>query len=247
MLSRLRPYWLHLYLLAYTPLLLVADSRVAGLWQQAGLGLLTFAVLWLCTQRLPRPQRTQVWVCVVVATGFEVFGSLVWGVYRYRWHNIPLYVPPGHGLVYLFGLTAAATPLFVRHGRRAAQVLLGTCMIWALAGLTVLPHLTGRVDIQGALCVPVLAWCVMRSPRYALFAAIFVATTDLEIAGTWAGDWRWLAVAPWDQVPSGNPPSGIAGGYCVIDGSVAVVMAALARLRLLRPMPEPEPALAEAA
>lgn len=247
MLARARPYWLHLYLLIYTPLLLVADSRLTSIWEQYALGVLTFAVLWLCTRRLPRAQRTQVWVCVLVATGFEVFGSLIWGVYRYRWHNIPLYVPPGHGLVYLFGLTAGATPVFQRHGRRAAYVLLGACMAWALGGLTLLPALTGRVDVQGALCLPVFAWCVMRSPRYALFAAIFLATTDLELAGTWAGDWRWLASAPWDHVPSGNPPSAIAGGYCVIDGSVALVMAGLARLRLLPAPANLEPALVEAA
>ncbi len=247
MIGRLRPYWLHVYLLTYTPLLLVADSRLTSIWQQYGLGALTFGVLWLCTQRLPRSQRTQVWVCVAVATGFEIFGSLVWGVYRYRWHNVPLYVPPGHGLVYLFGLTAASTPVFQRHGRRAAYVLLAICMTWALAGLTVLGHLTGRIDVQGALCLPVFAYCVMRSPRYALFAAIFVATTDLELAGTWAGDWRWLPVAPWDHVPSGNPPSAIAGGYSIIDGSVALVMAALMRLRVLRPVPVPEPARVEAA
>lgn len=250
MLARVRPYWLHLYLLIYTPLLLVADSRLPSVWPQLGLGALTFFCLWLCTQRLDDPSaRLQVWLCVGVATGFEVFGSLVWGVYRYRFHNIPLYVPPGHGLVYLFGLTAAGLPVFRRHGRRAAYVVLAACTAWALAGLTILPGLTHRVDVQGALCLPVFAYAIMRSPRFALFAAIFVATTDLELAGTWSGTWTWLPVAPWDHVPSGNPPSAIAGGYSVIDGSVALVMAVLLRLRVLPtpsqvPMPE---ALVEAA
>lgn len=227
--ARVRPYALHLYLLTYTPLLLFADARSSRLGQ-VGLGLLTFLVLWLCATYLDRERRLQVWLCVVVATGFEVFGSLVWGVYTYRFHNIPLYVPPGHGLVYLFGLTAAATPVFERHGRRAAQVLLAACMAWAVAGLTILVPITGRVDVQGALCLPVFALAVLRSPRYALFAAIFVATTDLELAGTWAGDWTWKAIAPWDHVPSGNPPSAIAGGYSLIDGSVALLVAGLAKL-----------------
>ncbi len=236
--SRLRPYWLHAYLLTYTPLLLVADSRLTGIGQQYALGALTFGVLWLCTLRLEREARLQVWVCVGVATLFEVFGSLVWGVYRYRWHNVPLYVPPGHGLVYLFGITASALPVFRRHGRTPALILLAICAAWALAGLTLLPHLTHRLDVQGALCLPVLGYAVLRSPRYAMFAAIFVATTDLELVGTWVRDWTWLAVAPWDHVPSGNPPSAIAGGYAMIDGSVAVVMLVLVRLRLVRaPLP----------
>lgn len=245
--NRVRPYLLHLYLLVYTPLLLFADARSSRV-EQVGLGFLTFLVLWLCCTYLEPERRLQVWLCVVVATVFEVFGSLVWGVYTYRFHNIPLYVPPGHGLVYLFGITAAATPVFRRHGRNAALVLLAACMAWALAGLTVLPAVTGRVDVQGALCLPVFAYAVMRSPRYALFAAIFVATTDLELAGTWAGDWTWRAVAPWDHVPSGNPPSAIAGGYSVIDASVAVVIAGLARLGLLNPRPMAVPeAVREAA
>ena len=248
--ERVRPYWLHAFLLVYTAILLVLDARFASFWPQCGLGVLTFAVLWLCTRRLEPAQRRQVWLCVVVATGFEVFGSLIWGVYRYRLHNIPLYVPPGHGLVYFFGITAAATPVFQRYGRRAALVVLAACATWAVAGLTVLPIWTHRLDVQGALCLPVFAWFLLRSPRYALFAAIFIATTDLEIVGTLARDWYWLPVAPIDHVPSGNPPSAIAGGYCVIDASVAIVIIGLTRLGKLRryfgKVPETEPS-AEAA
>ena len=160
-------------------------------------------------------------------------------------------MPPGHGLVFFFGLTAGATPVFQRYGRRAALVVLGLCAAWAVGGLTVLPHWTNRLDVQGALCLPIFAWFLLRSPRYALFAAIFVATTDLEIVGTLAGDWAWLPVAPVDHIPSGNPPSAIAGGYCVIDASVAAVILALTRLRALRRyfgrVPEAETAAAEAA
>jgi len=245
LLNRLKPYWLHLYLLAYTPLVLFADSRVANAWQQAGLGLLTLFLLVLCTRRVGPEFRRQVWLCVFVATGFEIFGSLIWGVYHYRWHNLPLYVPPGHGLVYWFGLTAGATPVFQRYGRRAAYVVLGACGAWALAGLTVLPLLTHRWDVQGAACLPLFAFAILRSPRYALFATIFLATTDLELAGTLFGDWTWLPAAPWTHLPSGNPPSAIAGGYCVIDGSVALLMALLLRLRVL-PAPRLAPAAASA-
>ena len=234
MIARLRPYWLHIYLLVYTPVLLFLDGRFRAFWPQCGLGLLTFGVLWCCSRYLPAEQRRQVWVCMIVATGFEVFGSLIWGVYRYQLGNIPLYVPPGHGLVYFFGLTAGGLPIFQRYGRRAAIAILGLCATYVVAGLTILPVFTHRLDVQGALCFPVLAWCVLFSPRYALFAAVFVATLDLELAGTWAGDWTWQAVAPWDGVPSGNPPSAIAGGYCAIDGAVLTVVAVLDRLNWFR-------------
>ena len=80
MLERVRPYWLHVYLLVYTAMLLYLDGQWRSFWPQCGLGVLTFFVLWLCTRRLDKPQRRQVWLCVVVATCFEIFGSLIWGV-----------------------------------------------------------------------------------------------------------------------------------------------------------------------
>jgi hypothetical protein len=223
-LSRLKPYWLHIYLLVYTPLGLLADSRITAQWQQYVLGGLTFSVLYLAALKTPKHLRVQVWTCVVVATCFEVFGSLVWGVYRYRLHNLPLYVPPGHGIVYLFGLLAAQTPLVRRFGRRVAYAVLGAAGTWAVLGLTALPVLTGRMDVQGALCLPVFAYFLLRSPRWPLFAAVFVIVAELEIAGTSFGDWYWMPAAPWTHIPSGNPPSVIAGGYCVIDATVMTLL-----------------------
>jgi len=230
--GRWRPYWLHTYLLVYTPIGLFADSRVTEPWQQHLLGALTFCALFLASLKAPREQRVQVWVCVGVATCFEIFGSLVWGVYRYRMHNLPLFVPPGHGMVYLFGLLAAQTPVVQRHGRRVAYAVLAAASVWALLGLTALPAVTGRLDVQGALCLPVFAYFLLRSPRWPLFAAIFIIVSELEISGTSFGNWAWLPVAPWTHIPSGNPPSVIAGGYCVIDGSVLVVMWLAYRLGL---------------
>src|SRR5204862_6376609 len=131
------------------PFLLVADSRITALWQQWLLGGLTFVALYLAATKAPKEQRVQVWVCVGVATCFEIFGSLIWGVYRYRLHNVPLFVPPGHGLVYLFGLLAMTTPVVKQHGKRVAHFVLAAAGAWALAGLTVLPILTGRFDLQG--------------------------------------------------------------------------------------------------
>ena len=220
----LRPYWLQAYLLIYTPIGLFADSRITAPWQQYLLGALTFSVLYLAALKAPREQRAQVWTCVAVATCFEIVGSLVWGVYRYRLGNLPLFVPPGHGIVYLFGLLAAQTPVVMRHGRRVAYFVLAAAGGWALAGVTVLPAVTGRVDVQGALCLPVFAYFLLRSPRWPLFAAIFIIVSELEICGTSFGNWYWMPVAPWTHIPSGNPPSVIAGGYCVIDASVLLVL-----------------------
>ena len=75
-------------------------------------------------------ERAQTSVVVVVATCAEMIGSVIWGVYTYRLGNLPLFVPPGHGLVYLTGLRLSQTRWFrVRpapargrgHGRRWAR------------------------------------------------------------------------------------------------------------------------------
>lgn len=213
------------YLLVYIPVGLLADSRITAVWQQYLLGALTFVALYLAALKAPKEQRMQAWVCVAVATCFEIFSSLIWGIYAYRLHNVPLFVPPGHGLVYLFGLLAAQTPVVMRFGRRLAYGVLAVAGAWALLGLTVLPVVTGRIDVQGAMCFPVFAYFLIRSPRWPLFAAIFIIVSELEIFGTSLGNWYWLPAAPWTGIPSGNPPSVIAAGYCIIDGTVLVLFA----------------------
>jgi len=231
--AAVRPYWMHAFLLGYTPALLFVDGKLVGLGPQLGLGLLTFVVLWVCLRGRSAVDRWQTWICIPVATLFEIFGSLIWGGYHYRMHNIPLYVPPGHALVYLFGISAAALPLVGRHAAGIRQVVVGIATAWAVAGVTVLPLTGHRLDLLGASMLPLLAWCILRSRRGTMFAAIWLATATLEIAGTLAGDWTWVTVAPWSHLAAGNPPSAIAAGYAIIDGSVALVAAALAALPAL--------------
>lgn len=242
--ERLRPYVLLIGFALYIPFILELDAH-DSFAQQLMLGLLTFAVLWLALRWSPRDERRQVWLLVVVATGFEIVGSILWGLYRYRFHNLPLYVPPGHGLVYLFGLCTARTGFMQRHGRLVSRLTLALAAAWAVAGLTLLPQITGRLDLEGAICLPLFAWFVLRSPRAAVFTGIFFATSMLEIVGTTAGTWRWAAQMPYVGLPAGNPPSVIAGGYCVIDGSVLLLTLLLTRLPLpgfRRPQPAAAPA-----
>ncbi|TMD09551.1 MAG: hypothetical protein E6J02_02985, partial [Chloroflexi bacterium] len=128
-LRRLQPYGYQLFMLAYTPVGLYADSRVANVWQQAFLGLITFGVLVLATRLASPMQRRQVWLAVGIATCGELYFSLVVGLYRYRFDNVPLYVPAGHGLVYLFALTSARTPLLLARRR----LLVGAALVIASA------------------------------------------------------------------------------------------------------------------
>ncbi len=59
--------------------------------------------------------RVQVITLVCVATVLEIIGSIVWGAYRYRLGNLPLFVPAGHGPFYLAALRTASLPLLRRN------------------------------------------------------------------------------------------------------------------------------------
>src|SRR5437870_11853376 len=73
------------------------------------------------------------------------------------------------------------------------------------------------------MCFPVYAYFLLRSPSWPLFAAIIIIVSELEIVGTPLGNWYWLPAAPWTGIPSGNPPSVIAAGYCIIDGTLLLL------------------------
>jgi hypothetical protein len=224
--------WYLIAVLVYAPAILFIDGQLAHAWPwEYALGALTLAVLALWTTRLSPSDRVQVWICVVVATGWEYLGSQVWGGYRYRFGGIPAYVPFGHGLVYVFAFSLAATPWVRRHERAFTLGVLAAAVAWALAGITVLGPLTGRVDAHGLFWLPIFAYAVLFNARRALFAGIFIAVTDLELAGTWFGAWTWLPMTPWAHVTSGNPPSAIAGGYTIIDGTVLLLVALIASAR----------------
>jgi len=128
--------------------------------------------------------------------------------------------PPGHGLLYLFALRATRTPLMMNHAKALRCVALTCATLWAIGGLTVEPLLVGRVDVLGALLWLIFV-VLIRCPRAVVYAASFFVAVELELVGTGFGNWAWAAAAPVIHLPSGNPPSVIAGGYCVLDAVVS--------------------------
>jgi hypothetical protein len=229
-----RQYGYLLFLLGYVPVGLWADAHVANLLEQDLLGVLTFGVLVVATRLAPPLQRRQVWLAVAIATCGELYFSLVVGLYRYRFDNVPLYVPAGHGLVYLFALTAARTPLMIERRRLLVGAALVVATGWMLAGLTVLPIVTGRIDMTGAALWPLFVYFTLRSRQAPVYAAAFLITSILEICGTSFGNWRWTPVAPMTGLHQGNPPSVIAGAYCVLDAAVLRLAPRLPTMSTLR-------------
>jgi hypothetical protein len=205
--------------------LLAVDTQV-GLHWQSMLGAITWLTLLVALRPLAPLARAQALGVVVFATVGEVTGSLVWGVYHYRLHNLPLFIPPAHGIVYLSGLALAA----LLRERVVVAVAAAGAIGWGLAGLTVL-----RLDVAGAFGVPLLCVFLWRSRSRAAYAGVFLVVAALELYGTSIGVWRWARELPGLGIPDGNPPSGVASGYVWFDVMALVIAPWLvASARMLR-------------
>ena len=220
------PRWYALAGPAYLASLLAVDTQV-GYGGQLALGGITWIVLLTALRPLAALARAQTLGVVAFATVGEVTGSLIWGVYHYRLHNLPLFIPPAHGLVYLSGLALARSV----SGRWLVAVAAAGSIAWGIAGLTVLP----RLDVAGAFGVPLLCVFLWRSRARATYAAVFLVVAALELYGTSIGTWRWARDLPGLGIADGNPPSGVASGYVWFDVMAMLVAPALVAAMRYKP------------
>ena len=204
---------------------LLGLDRLADERGQLLLALGTWGVLLAVCSELPRERRAQVALVVVVATCTEVLASILWGVYEYRLGNLPPFVPPAHGLVYLTGLALSQSELVRRHSSAFIGIALVAATAWTTAGLTVLPS----TDVCGAIGTVALSVVLLFGRAAPTYAGVFVAVAALELYGTAIGTWRWADSVPGLAIPQGNPPSGVASGYVFFD----VIALALAPRLLL--------------
>lgn len=183
------------------------------LWWQRGLGLGTWAVLLLALRRVTPIVRVQTCVVVAVATLAEYVASPTLEVYLYRFENVPMYVPPGHGLVYLSAFALGHTKFVERHMRSCMALVLVLGGLWAGYGL----FLAERPDALGALWYACLVCFILWGPSRAVYVGAFVVVSYLEIVGTQLRNWVWQTEDPTGLLSIGNPPSGAAGGYGWFD------------------------------
>ncbi len=220
---------------ALVTLATVTAWTASGLWLddhvgrtgQLVLGVLTAAVLVGLLTVHDSTVRLQALAVVGIATMGEVVGALVWGLYTYRLENLPAFVPPGHGLVYLAGFSLAT--LAVRHMRVLLGVAALGAAVWGLAGVTILP----ATDLAGAIGCALLVVVLLRTRR-TVYAGVFLAVAALELYGTALGTWTWESSVPGLGLAQGNPPSGAASGYVVFD-VLALCLVQSIRLRTMSP------------
>ena len=203
------------------PLLLVAitalDSTAVAAHTSLGqpLAVAGTLVFWaLMLRRAGWRLRRLMVLGLVAATAGEVVFSLGLGMYRYRLGSIPLYVPPGHTLLYAAIFVFVRRPWVHQRAHILAPLLFLACTAYTLAWYQV-AH-----DRFGLCCFALFAllWLVNKPARL-FFAAMYLLVAFLEQWGTHFGCWRWPPelLGHLSQVPSGNPPSGVALFYVLFD------------------------------
>ncbi len=216
------------FLVAFTSLGLWLDSLGGPGWQVL-LSVVAWAVLVAACVSLEPLDRARVVVVVVVATTAEVVFSILLGVYAYRLGNLPMFVPAGHGLVYLAGYRFSQTRVARAHPRVVVGAAIAGAGAWGIVGLS---GALGRVDVAGAIAIAFLIVFLLIGRAPALYAGVFFFVAFLEIWGTYVSTWYWEPSVPFLGIGNGNPPSGAAAGYVLFDiAALALAPAVLAAWR----------------
>jgi len=194
----------------------------ASVEKQHALGVIAWVLLGGLLLGESKETGMQVVIAVVFATIGEHFASLYMGGYTYRFENVPAYVPPGHGMVYLTAVALARSGLFVRYARGVAACVVLVWGAWSMWGIS---GYAEQGDALGALLFFVFVACLFTGRSPMVYLAAFFITTWLELLGTAVGAWKWAAIDPVLGLSQGNPPSGVGAWYCLVD-AVAIAGAA---------------------
>lgn len=169
------------------------------------------ALLWIAAGATAAERRALA-VCVVLATAGELFLKDVWGLYEYRLHNLPLFIPAGHALVY-----AAASRMSLRAPRWLPGLVALGFAVYAAAGAW-----TG-IDTFGVPWFVVFVAYLAVSADRRLCATLFLFALAIELYGTSLQGWRYYTVEPWFGLTTTNPPVWIGAVYCTLETLVRLV------------------------
>lgn len=205
----------------------LALDSLGARWSQPAVDVLAWSLFGALLWRSKPAQRTALTACLLFATAGEVVLALVWRIYDYRLGNLPLFVPPGHVLLYALGWWLCQ--------RLPIRAMSAACALIVLSALAL--ALTGRDQLSLAL-TGLFVLCMRYGSAPKLYATMFVLALAMELWGTWLGAWTWRTQAPWLGWHTLNPPFAAGAFYCALDWLVGLVRrrAPSARLVPQRPL-----------
>jgi len=198
----------YLLFLAFVVFIGLSIEKLLLLWGQIIASLLVWLVFLLTYYRLASASARRLIVyCLLFATLGELFVSLVWGLYKYRFGNVPHYVPPGHVIMFL--LSASLAPHLPR---------------WVIyfVPLLVTPYIFSAYSF-GFDELGVILWfffiaCFSTSETERnVYVTTFILALYLEVYGTYLGNWTWRLETPYWNLSNTNPPLASGAFYCVLD------------------------------
>ncbi len=199
-------------------LLAAIVTLALGLWAdvhvdlpgQLAIGAVVWGLFLFLIRRLPAAERHRYLACVAIATAGELFLSLAWGLYTYRLGNVPMFVPPGHAMMLMLGLSVAR-----RMPELGARTILG-----GAGAYTILAAATGLDTLAVPLYLMLMLSVLSLPAHRRLFASSFVLTLTLELYGTTLGNWYWHRDVPWVGLATTNPPVIAGAFYCTLHALV---------------------------
>lgn len=206
----------------FVPLMLLCDS--ADITQQIALATAT-ALFLILMVRKSSVSGGQIVCAIAIATAGELFLSLGWGLYSYRYAAIPFYVPVGHGIFYALAAESARQEPLRKKQTFIVSTVLAAGSLYALVTVS-------AGDAWGLLWWIGAAWIITRSRSPLLMSTCVVYTVLLEWAGTAIGNWRWAEIVPVVGLRSANPPSGVGILYCLLDLFTMMVCSSVLAHRL---------------
>ena len=200
------------------------------------MGLCAWSVLFLFLLFESRLVQAQILIAVAFATVGEYFASPYMGGYTYRLGNVPAFVPPGHGMVYLTAVALGRSMLFTQYRSFFMNFAIISGSIWAAWGVM----FAEQKDTLGALMFLLYLVILAKGRSTMVYLGAYYITSYLEWVGTIVGTWQWAPIDPVLGLAQGNPPSGVATWYCLVDavalGFSPLVLRAFSTINHWRPV-----------
>lgn len=205
-----------LLIIGFVPLVVAAlgaDSRLvldAGINGQIFSNIAGPLYLLVMLRGLSLEQRRMALIFVPFSALGEYIFSLIFQLYRYKFGDVPFYVPFGHAILFSTGLLIADLPIVRAHERQVRMALLAVHLI-LFTGALLAFHDT--LSALFGVLFGMILWRKRARPFYLIMGFLVLY---IELVGTFLGCWVWNP-NPWGILHTTNPPVGAFVCYVIAD------------------------------